>query len=244
MNDKKLNSNEYSGNNDSKPEANYSYNSPNINYDNYINENSQFEQAGGTNQDFYENNPYAQSPYAQNPNVNNPYTNSSSTYVHNSYGQDPNAYYATSAYDLGNPYAYLRPKSTSGYSITSLVLGILSFLVCCCLPSRLFAIISLIVSITAIVMGILGIKQVNQNPFELDGKGLSVTGIVASSISLLLALILIIMMSIFTSVADGINKRFSNWDFSDFENFENFDDFNDFFKNFSNELDSENSGDM
>ena len=59
---------------------------------------------------------------------------------------------------------------TSGKAIASLILGLLSFVFCC------------ITGIPAIVLGALGVSEVNRSNGQVKGSGLAITGIVLGSI--------------------------------------------------------------
>jgi hypothetical protein len=81
-------------------------------------------------------------------------------------------------------------------AITSLVLGILSVPSCCCWGSGgLFA-------TAAVVLGILGMRRIRNNPQLWSGGGMAIAGIVCGSVGLLLAL-----LSIFTVLDDQLRGR-------------------------------------
>ena len=64
-------------------------------------------------------------------------------------------------------------KDKSGYSIASLVLGIVSLLPCCC--------INLVTTVLAIIFGVLGLKS--------SKKGMAIAGIVLASVGIFMAII-------------------------------------------------------
>jgi len=68
---------------------------------------------------------------------------------------------------------------TSGLAITSLVLGILSFFTLC------------LTALPAIILGIVGIFQIEKSAGQLKGKGLAIAGIAVPAASLPLALFLL-----------------------------------------------------
>jgi hypothetical protein len=74
-------------------------------------------------------------------------------------------------YEAGERRGRRYPQETSGKAVASLVLGILSF----CLP--VFA------SIAAIILGIVGLSNINQSQGRLKGRGLAIAGIVTGAIS-------------------------------------------------------------
>jgi hypothetical protein len=85
-----------------------------------------------------------------------------------------------------NPDDEEQPTSpkTSGKAVWSLVLGILSF----CIP--------LLPTIPAIILGILGIVDVNKHEGRLKGKGLAITGLVLSVLSIVMMPFYLILLGI------------------------------------------------
>lgn len=72
-----------------------------------------------------------------------------------------------------------RPNNTKIWaSVTSLVLGIISLVLCCCCP-YLF-----LLAVASIVFGIIALVQ------GMSGKGMAIAGIVISSVVLIIALLL------------------------------------------------------
>jgi prepilin-type processing-associated H-X9-DG protein len=74
--------------------------------------------------------------------------------------------------------AEYREGGTSGKAITSLVLGLFS---CLCL----------LLGIPGLILGILGLGDINRSQGRLGGKGLAIAGIAINSIGLVLSLILV-----------------------------------------------------
>lgn len=68
-----------------------------------------------------------------------------------------------------------NPK-TSGFAITSLVLGILSLVVC---------FVGCVLAIPGLIFGLLGISKINHSNGAITGKGLAIGGIITSVLSLL-----------------------------------------------------------
>jgi len=66
-----------------------------------------------------------------------------------------------------------RPFQTSGKAVASLVLGLCTFVACC------------ITGIPALILGILGLSDINNPAKRVTGKGMAITGIVLGSLSLL-----------------------------------------------------------
>jgi hypothetical protein len=81
-----------------------------------------------------------------------------------------------------NPYqstpAPGRAPVTSGKAIASLILGLLSFVFCC------------LAGIPAIVLGALGVSQINRSNGQVKGSGLAITGIVLGSIGTISVILL------------------------------------------------------
>lgn len=78
----------------------------------------------------------------------------------------------------GQPtYAMMAPKSTNGFAIASLVLGISS------LP---FCYGGILTGILGFILGLVGLRQINADPDRIDGKGLAIAGIVVSIVATLI----------------------------------------------------------
>ena len=84
----------------------------------------------------------------------------------------------------------------SGFAITSLVLGILSYLI----NILYLFIVPIIVPILSIVFGILALRDIKKD--NKKGKGLAITGIVISVIVLLILLAIVIL---------GLGGAFDIW---------------------------------
>lgn len=67
-----------------------------------------------------------------------------------------------------------RPPSTSGKAVASIILGVLSLLLC-----------SVFTGLPAILLGALGLGDIGRGQGRVGGKGLAITGIVTGSLSLL-----------------------------------------------------------
>ena len=72
--------------------------------------------------------------------------------------------------------------ATSKLALWSLVLGLISVVVPCLL------------SIPAIILGILSLRQIGRNPRTLAGKGIAVTGLVAGSLTIVMGLLLLLIL--------------------------------------------------
>lgn len=81
----------------------------------------------------------------------------------------------------------------SGLAIGSLVCGILSLVTtvpgCCCLP---FFILSGALGLVAVVLGIFGIQQCNQQGH--GGKGMAIAGVACGGVALVLTLLLVVLL--------------------------------------------------
>lgn len=112
--------------------------------------------------------------------------------------------YGGSAYDSQHQYYSTmpveEPKRKGGYigfSIASMVCGILS-IICCCL-----AIYGIILAIAAIVLGIVTLC------FKYDGKGMAIAGIILGGLGLILAVFWFISVSFGSASTSGILEEFS-----------------------------------
>ena len=90
--------------------------------------------------------------------------------------------------DPNQPY---YPQQTNSLAVASLVLGILSY--CCIIPILCFVPLSF-TSIIALIMGIVALRKTRQI-YGAPGRGIAITGIVLSSISA--AIYLVILLRIF-----------------------------------------------
>lgn len=91
-----------------------------------------------------------------------------------------------------------QPTNTQngqGFGIASMVLGIVSLVLCCCVP-----IISIICSIISIIFGV----KVKGYSGDRAVSGMATAGIVCSIISLILCVIWIILSFTMTSWADKL----------------------------------------
>jgi prepilin-type processing-associated H-X9-DG protein len=75
-----------------------------------------------------------------------------------------------------------RPTQMSGKSIASMILGICSFVFC------------LLTGIPAVILGVIGLIDINNPKKRLTGSGMAITGIVLGSMSFLLVPILIALL--------------------------------------------------
>lgn len=84
------------------------------------------------------------------------------------------------------PYGYggQQPQSFSVMAIISLVLGIIGIPACGCF----------VFSIAAIVLGVLGRKEVDNSGGTKKGKGLATAGLVIGAISLVLAILVNVLV--------------------------------------------------
>jgi len=87
-------------------------------------------------------------------------------------------------------------KDNSGFAIASLVLGIVSIVVCCCG-------INLITAILAIIFGVLGLRS--------SKKGLAIAGIITAAVSIFFLILLIILYFIGIFEANAEMFDFNNY---------------------------------
>lgn len=95
-------------------------------------------------------------------------------------------------------------KGPIGYSIASLVCGILGLICCCC------GFFGLVPAIAGIVLGIISIKK------DCEGQGMAIAGIVCGGIGALFGLIGLIIGAASGSVFDSIGDVNSLDDITDF----------------------------
>ena len=141
--------------------------------------------AYGQQQGGYQNGsaPYGQQQGYQNgPNPNyygpqNPYQQGYQN------GPNPNYYGPQNPYqqNIQNPYQ-APPEGSVGMAVASMVLGIVGFLISCC-----FYPAAIVMAVVGLILGAVAIKK---GP---AGKGMAVTGIVLSIISLAFAVLVIIL---------------------------------------------------
>ena len=142
--------------------------------------------AYGQQQGSYQNGsaPYGQQQGYQNgPNPN--YYGPQNPYQQQGYqkGPAPNYYGPQNPYqqNIQNPYQ-APPEGSVGMAVASMVLGIVGFLISCC-----FYPVTIIMAVVGLILGAVAIKK---GP---AGKGMAVTGIVLSIISLAFAVLVIIL---------------------------------------------------
>ena len=142
--------------------------------------------AYGQQQGSYQNGsaPYGQQQGYQNgPNPN--YYGPQNPYQQQGYqkGPAPNYYGPQNPYqqNIQNPYQ-APPEGSVGMAVASMVLGIVGFLISCC-----FYPATIVMAVVGLILGAVAIKK---GP---AGKGMAVTGIVLSIISLAFAVLVIIL---------------------------------------------------
>ena len=142
--------------------------------------------AYGQQQGSYQNGsaPYGQQQGYQNgPNPN--YYGPQNPYQQQGYqkGPAPNYYGPQNPYqqNIQNPYQ-APPEGSVGMAVASMVLGIVGFLISCC-----FYPATIVMAVVGLILGAVAVKK---GP---AGKGMAVTGIVLSIISLAFAVLVIIL---------------------------------------------------
>ena len=140
----------------------------------------------GQQQGGYQNGsaPYGQQQGYQNgPNPN--YYGPQNPYQQQGYqnGPAPNYYGPQNPYqqNIQNPYQ-APPEGSVGMAVASMVLGIVGFLISCC-----FYPVTIVMAVVGLILGAVAVKK---GP---AGKGMAVTGIVLSIISLAFAVLVIIL---------------------------------------------------
>jgi len=159
---------------------------PNAQQGGYSNNSAPYgQQQGG-----YQNGgaPYGQQGGYQNgPNPN--YYGPQNPYQQQGYqnGPAPNYYGPQNRFqpNMQNPYQAPPQEGSVGMAVASMVLGIVGMLISCCLYP-----VTIILAIIGLILGAVAIKK---GP---AGKGMAVTGIVLSVISLAAAVLFIILMAV------------------------------------------------
>jgi len=79
------------------------------------------------------------------------------------------------------------PRRTNPLALTGMILGLCSatFGLCCCYGFPF--------NIAGIVFSLVGMRQIRQNPHLYDGRGMAITGLVASILSFVLAGLMIVL---------------------------------------------------
>ncbi len=156
-----------------------------------------------------QNNPYGQPTGSNYGPQNNPYGQQGAPYgpQNNPYGQPNNPQYGPqNFYQNGNPYGapYLQDpyqqqpplEGSVGLSVASMVLGICAILCSCC-----FYPVAFLLALVGLILGAVAIKK---GP---AGKGMAITGLILSIISVAIAaLILIFAASL--GISSGISDIF------------------------------------
>ena len=154
-----------------------------------------------------QNNPYGQPTGSNYGPQNNPYGQQGAPYgpQNNPYGQPNNPQYGPqNFYQNGNPYGapYLQDpyqqqpplEGSIGLSVASMVLGICAILCSCC-----FYPIALLLAIIGLILGAIAIKKGSA------GKGMAVTGLILSIITVAVVVLLLLF-----AASLGISKGFSD----------------------------------
>ncbi len=89
-------------------------------------------------------------------------------------------------------------------AIVALICGILS-VICHCVPVA-GSFISFILSVAAIVLGIIEIKRIGRGESSTKGKGISMAGIILGAVGIVVGIIFIIIVSVI-----GLSGVFGDW---------------------------------
>ena len=156
-----------------------------------------------------QNNPYGQPTGSNYGPQNNPYGQQGAPYgpQNNPYGQPNNPQYGPqNFYQNGNPYGapYLQDpyqqqpplEGSVGLSVASMVLGICAILFSCC-----FYPVAFLLALVGLILGAVAIKK---GP---AGKGMAITGLILSIISVAIA-VLILIFAASLGISSGISDIF------------------------------------
>ena len=101
----------------------------------------------------------------------------------------------------------MQPRS-NGMAVASLILGILS-LILCWIPGVNF--VAIILAIVAIILGILGMKKAKE-PMT-GGRGMAIGGLITGILGLIISiLILAVLGAIFGAANEAVNEAVNNPD--------------------------------
>ena len=81
------------------------------------------------------------------------------------------------------PASYGPIRKTNSYAMAGLIFGLLAILCCC----------KFLFGALGIIFSLIGLSQINQHPELHEGRGLAITGLVLSILSLLLAMLFILI---------------------------------------------------
>jgi hypothetical protein len=129
----------------------------------------------------YPQQPSYQDPYAQQQPYADPYAQPQPISA-NPYPTSP-AYPAAPQYPVagyGAPVAPPTQTSSNALGLISMILGIIAIPVSCC------GVLSFILTIPAIVLGILGIKKANEG--QANNKGMAMAGLICGGVAAVIAL--------------------------------------------------------
>lgn len=86
------------------------------------------------------------------------------------------------------PYgAYQPAKSTNGFAIASMVIGIVSSLACY---------LGIFTGVLGLVLGLVALSQIRAAPERIGGKGMAIAGIVTSTIAIVIWVGLIVLIGL------------------------------------------------
>ena len=97
-----------------------------------------------------------------------------------------------SSYTNSDPVVKEEDKMTDSLGIFAIILGVLGII----LTLAISTIIGALVGLVALIIGISSYSRIIKNGNKIKGKGLALTGIILGSISLLLALVLVVILLI------------------------------------------------
>ncbi len=92
-----------------------------------------------------------------------------------------------------------RVRKTNSYAMAGMIFGILAFFCCC----------KFLFGALGIIFSLIGLSQISRHPELYEGRGLAITGLVLSILSLLLALVFIL-------IALATGHFHFNWNFNRF----------------------------
>lgn len=94
-------------------------------------------------------------------------------------------------------------KKTNGLAVASLVIGVLAWPLACCYGA------GIPLGLAALVMGLIGLRQVKSNPSELSGQNVAIAGAILGGISTITGVVILLSLGSLTLLGPQIGDVFS-----------------------------------
>lgn len=113
----------------------------------------------------------------------------------------------TPAWGQPAPWGAAAPATstgTNGLAITSLIIAVLSFFLA-------FVMVGAVGGVIAVVLGVVGLRQVNASGGTQGGRGLAVSGIVIGALSIVLGLVIFLVLVAFGTAFESQSGGFMDF---------------------------------